>query len=263
MPKMQIVVNADFHGLRQKFTDIAESFDEVGQTIYQGRNTVKLVDFSGVSLVVKRYRRLGAIKRIIYKFRSPKAFRAYKHALMLLDMGISTPEPAAYIIAANSLGMPVDGYYICRYTPLPPLEDYLGTPSGGFDKEVVSAFAEFVANLHLRGILFHDLNRTNVLVDKAEGAKPAFSLIDINRMEFKGERPLTLGERLDNITRFCYDRPELFAYFAEDYCEAAKKLGLIDRTLDKEAFVAQAVKEKAKADASRRRLTRLKHPFRG
>ena len=212
-------------------------------------------------MAVKRYKKPGLIKKIIYRFRRPKALRAYDNELSLKALGFSTPEPVGRIITYNSLGCPVDSFYICLFVEMPPLVRFFEHPDG-FDRNVIAAFALYVAELHLRGVLFDDLNNSNVLVDIRPDKSVNFSLIDINRMRFMNPARVSLIERFRNISRFCYDRPDIFEFFAEKYIEAAIKIGLLDSSIDPLKFKQMAIDEKRRSDNSRRRLQILKHPLR-
>lgn len=257
MGRIRVVVNAVYKPLTRAFASLLSRFDSADNVLHDGRNTVKLMDFNGETLVVKRFKRLAGIKRLIYRFRKTKAFRSYKHALMLLDLGVSTPEPVAYGITYGAHGFPIDSFYISRYTPLPPLEDYFGQGEN-FDRKVVADFARFVVSLHHRGILFEDLNSTNVLVKTAEDGPTRFSLVDLNRMVFS-RSDLSLNERFVNISRFCYDRPALFEYFVSEYLDEAARYGDVSGR-NKPAKVRQAIKVKARCDWWRRTIYKIKHP---
>lgn len=257
MGKVHIVVDREFGSLEKAFEKLPYTFDSQGTILYEGRNTVRLIDFEGVQLVVKRFRRLQGVKKLIYKYRKTKALRAYTHAHRLNELGVRTPSPAAYAVVYSAAGMPVDSYYVSRYEPLPPLESFFGG-EGGFNRQVIEAFSGFVVGLQEKGILFDDLNCTNVLVKIEPDSRVAFSLIDINRIRFKNPADTSLSELLVNISRFCYDRPDIFEFFVNSY---AKKTAPW-LSLDLDVLKAKALEMKKKEDASRRRLSRLKHPIR-
>lgn len=263
MSRIHVVVNTDYRNFIKQFAELPETFGSSGTSIFEGRNSVRLIGFDGVSLVVKRFKVLRGIKSIIYRFRSTKAFRAYKHGLMLLDIGISTPEPAGFAVMYGKFGLPTESFYISQYTPLPNLASFFGKDDD-FDKAVIKAFAAFVAELHRKGVVFDDLNSTNVLVKTDSEGIATFSLIDINRMRFMPPGSLNLNQRFRNISRICYDRPALYKYFIEQYVKAVKvDLQHTENShISEEILIAEGLKTKKHCDKARRRLYAIKHPFR-
>lgn len=207
--------NADFVSFVQQ---LPQRFAAEGETVYNKRNVIKIVDFQGQKIVVKRFKRLSFVQRIIYTFfRSSKAKRAFKNALELLQRGVDTPEGLAFAEESN-LGMMTYGYFVSAADFNPPIRD-LFEPEA-FSQPLATAFAQFAAMLHKKGILHHDLNSTNVLyADKGNGSF-SFSVIDINRMDFspEGQMP-TKKDCYENLTRFT-GRMDLFEFVAKAYAQA-------------------------------------------
>lgn len=195
---------------------ITDGFDGCGELIFDGRNKLRRVDVCGADVVVKRFKPFNAIRRISRRFRRTKAERAYHNGLKLIELGVKTPEPLAYVEKHNWWGALVDSFYICRYQELQSLESVMSDP------KALDAFADFAARLHSLGILHHDLNKTNVCFNPQ---KPYdYWVIDINRMNF---RTPSLRDRRDNLQRFCKSG-EIFNTFTAKYLD---KAGLPDSLL--------------------------------
>lgn len=188
---------------------VVSDFDNCGELVFDGRNKLRRVNICGADVVVKRFKPFNAIRRISRRFRRSKAIRAYYNGLKLMELGIMTPEPLAYIEVRNWWGALVDSYYICRYQSLQALETVFD------DDDALNCFATFAVELHTAGVLHHDLNRTNVCFDPANPAR--FWLIDINRMTFC--KP-TIRDRRDNLQRFCSSGP-MFEKFTAKYLSEA------------------------------------------
>lgn len=252
------IVNAEFNNLKKGLFDVVANFGREGKTLYNARNMIKLVMVDNHELVFKQYKKLGIIKQLIYKFRRNKASRAYHNALRLIESGVSTPSPVAFVNEYNGLGLLRQSYYIYEYCNDPLLETFYGTENS-FDHDVISAFAFFIADLHGKGIVFKDLNKSNVLVNKKSDNSISFSLIDINRMKFLERRSLSIKGRFKNVSRFCYGFPGMFAFFVEKYIEACQKNGQISSDVDAAKLKELAIKIKHKDNTRRHLIKQMKH----
>lgn len=234
---MQITISPPWQG-RADISAVIAGFDTMGEVLYEGRNTVKLIS----GMVVKRFRRPKIVQAIAYALSSTKARRAYLNAIEMSRRGISTPESIAYAEESRH-GLPGYTYYICTPDDGRPLVLSLGEDH--FDKTTARAFAHFCAQLHSRGILHHDLNNTNVLTHE-DGH---FSLIDNNRMTFlpEGRQP-SLHDCFLNLTRYTGNM-ELTEYVLRCYLDAR---GLAPSLLAR----AMAIKQTHdKAYARRKKIT--------
>lgn len=203
MPKLKLEINPKYNNAA--FADfvskLPQLFAEGGETVYNKRNVIKVLDFDGQKVVVKRFKRLGFIRGLVYSyFRSSKAERAYRNALELQRRGINTPEAMAYVEEWQT-GRLVYGYYISKADFAAPIEERINIDN--FDMQLAADFGAFIAELHKKGVLHHDLNSTNVLYHPQPDGTFTFSLIDINRMDFspEGEMPSPVN-RYENMTRF-------------------------------------------------------------
>lgn len=186
--------------------NLPERFENEGTMIYNKRNVIKTFELDRNDavlgrVVVKRYKLPVLFQRIVYSFFRPtKAKRSFLHAGVLLERGFHTPAPIAYLEEREG-GLFKYGYFVSEADDAPPLVDKL-PHEGDFDASVAETFAAFVADLHCKGILHHDLNCTNVLYHTDDG-KDTFSLIDINRMTIYplGKKPAR-KECYANLTRF-------------------------------------------------------------
>lgn len=198
-------------------SELPQRFAEGGETVYNKRNVIKIFDFNGQKVVVKRFKKLNALQRVVYSFFRPsKAERAYRNAIELQKREVATPEALAYVEEWSG-GTMVYGYYISAADFSAPIDDLLNHEDGSFDMVLAECFGLFVANLHKKGVLHHDLNCTNVLFQPTENARYSFSLIDINRMQFSAGRPSD-ANCYENLTRYTGNL-ELFRYVAEVYAK--------------------------------------------
>ena len=199
--------------------------DGIYMVLHAGRNAIYRVRYYDYDLVKKEFGSRFK-NEIVYALRSSKAKRSYYNACELLRRDISTPAPRAYIETRGRFNTLKESAYICDDMPSIPLCEVIET----YGDVCLTAFAAFVAELHEKGILHHDLNNTNVRVNIDDDNNFLFSLIDLNRMTiFETERQIPPRLCFKNLTRFSgFD--DGFIYFAKEYL---KYRNLDERYLNK------------------------------
>ena len=242
---MKVIVHPDYAAWKDEISRIPEEFDSRGETLYQGRNTVKRFRRADTNWVVKRYKRPNIVQRIAYTFFEPsKAERAYRYAHLLKEKGISTPEGIAYI-EEKKHGLLRDSYFVsteCADRPIFP--ELVETPA--YDETLTDELAAFFVRLHESGILHGDLNLNNILYRRTPDGQCHFTVIDTNRSHFKDN--LTPEECLDNLKRVTHRRDLL-----EDIVGKYARLRGWDRT-GSIRFVLDALERFEKRRALKRRL---------
>lgn len=231
---MQIVILQKYHASRVFVSQIPAIFDTDGETLYQGRNTVKRFMNGNDEWIVKRYKRPFFLQRLIYTFfKKSKAERAYLYARILLDKGIDTPEGIAYI-EEKKYGLIRDCYFIstaCNYPTVYPL---LGG-SDDYDRHFADSLADFFVRMHEKGVLHGDPNLNNILFHRDEKGNFRFVVIDTNRSVFKPSP--TMQECLHNLMRVTHNRV-LLRYLITHYAirrgwNVEKSLNTVLKALDK------------------------------
>ena len=213
--KMKVVVNPTYHSLMSFITSLPECFGKEGTVIYEGRNHLKRFDIETVQLTVKSFRILKFFNRIIYTFfRSSKAKRSYLHGMTLLEKGINTPEPVAYI-ENRKRGLLSDSYYICMYFESDGMmrEFHRGTLVGR--EMLLQQFARFTASLHEQAVHPLDYSPGNILY-QVKDEQYSFSLVDINRMRFETVGMKTGCESLRRL----WGSHEMITFIAAEYARA-------------------------------------------
>ena len=193
---MNIVINPDYLDLSYFVKQLPSIFVKEGDMIYEARNQIKKFRVQDIDVVVKCYKIPIFINRIIYTlFRPSKAKRAYEYAISLLDKGIRTPQPIAYVEVKKNLFF-YQGYFISRREEYPRMmrEFYNAIGTG---EHILKEFAKFTLKVHEAGILHLDYSPGNILFEEV-GNEVHFSLVDLNRMRFG-----TLSEKecLSNFDR--------------------------------------------------------------
>lgn len=184
--------------LKPSFESIREIFTGDKHTIHKARNELKIIDLDGIKTVVKSFKVPHFLNRIVYTFfRKSKAYKSYHNTLRLKELNISTPEPIALIEFFES-GLLGESYFISEFfdydftirTPLlEPLEDR---------EAIFITFAAYTYDLHQKGVWHLDYSPGNILIKRVEGSYQ-FSIVDINRMEFREITPLQGCENFNKL----------------------------------------------------------------
>jgi hypothetical protein len=183
-----LVIAPAYSNLRSFLANIPSTFDHEGTTIYKARNELKKIELNGITIVIKKYKRPHIINQLVYGFlRKSKAKRAFLYAQKLLSLSIITPAPIAFIEETQH-GLLKESYFISLFCPFPhllrELWDYTET-----DKTLlIHAFASFTATIHNQQVYPIDYSPGNILFERIQNGY-SFSLIDINRMQFKYVSP--------------------------------------------------------------------------
>jgi len=203
---MKIFIAEEYTGLTASINKIPEGRYTVEETYCNNRNVVERVRIEDYPLVIKRYKRPTIANCFIYTFlRKSKAQRSYEHAQRLLEAGIETARPVAYIEIRHK-GLFHTGYFISEYLPYSNLIETYESQSPDEQQLLVEDFVRFTLRLHEAKILPLDYNPGNILVHHEQDGYH-FALVDINRMQF-GRKP-TLKQVMKSFVQLCEDYEHL------------------------------------------------------
>ncbi len=196
---------SNYQSLIHSFESIREVFTGDDHSIHKARNELKIIELGGIKTVVKSFKVPHLLNRIVYTyFRKSKAYKSYHNALHLEELEVSTPKPIA-LIEFFEAGLLGESFFIAEYfeydftirTPLlEPLEDR---------EAIFKAFAAYTYDLHQKGVWHLDYSPGNILIKRMEKGYQ-FSIVDINRMEF---RPITPFEGCENFNKLWASDEEL------------------------------------------------------
>ena len=199
-----IIINPAYHHLSDFIESLPTVFETEGEVVYDARNQVRLFTVDGMKLAVKRFKKPMLHQRLDYTvFRPSKAKRAYLYAMKLLELGISTPMPIAYI-ETFSKGLFCQGYLVTEYCGDPDARILREEPEG--HDELVEAIAKYLVDCHEKGFIHGDTNLTNFLYHR-EGSSFHISTIDINRSHFSPNP--SKKQCLESLFRLTHVRPTL------------------------------------------------------
>lgn len=179
----KIFISTDYPQIKLSLAEFEQLFATNENEIQGGRNVLKQIDLAKQKSVVKAFKIPNAIQGFIYKFiRKSKARRSFEHAEKLLENGISTPKPIAYIEVYSRWQLQ-QSYFIAELLDYDyEIRDVLLNRTN--DKErLLREFVEFTYRMHQAGFLHLDYSTGNTLISKTEQGYH-FSVVDINRMRF-------------------------------------------------------------------------------
>lgn len=192
------ILNPKYNQFKNDLLDIQKIFDSSTKSIHKARNELKIIELNGLECVVKSFKVPHMINRIAYTFfRDGKAKKSYNNAIELTKLEVNTPEPIGIIEFFES-GLLSKSYFISVYEPYDitirevfhhKVDDY---------KEILTQFTGFTHGIHQKGVWHVDYSLGNILITQ-DKEKYKFSLVDINRMEFKN---ISTEDGLKNFNKF-------------------------------------------------------------
>jgi len=177
---------------------VKEYFNSSNNTIYDGRNTLKAIEFNGKNYIVKSFKIPNIINKVAYRyFRDSKAKRSYLNSKKLLKLGISVPSPIGYI-EFGGLTLKESFYISELFEHDFEIREVLNDSSFEDRENILEEFAKYSYNLHEKGVYHIDYSPGNVLIKKEQSGYK-FAIVDLNRMNFIN---FNNELRFKNLSRF-------------------------------------------------------------
>ncbi len=214
---MTEIFSEDGMVLKKKILQSVEAFPK-GETIYGGeRNTIKTFEFPDIKLNIKAFKKPNIFNKIAYRFfRKSKAQRSFEHAAFLLEKGIGTPKPLAYL--QNDSGLFFGkSYYVCEHLEHDiTYREIIHDPNFPNRNEILKQFTLFTHRLHENGIEFLDHSPGNTLIVISENNRYDFFLVDLNRMKF--HEKMDHETRIKNFSKLTSDK-NMVAVMSAEYAK--------------------------------------------
>lgn len=195
----KLILNPKFKNFEKNLLGIKNIFKDSNQSIHKARNELKIIELNGIKCVVKSFKVPHIINKTAYTFfRDSKAKKSYLNAMKLMDLNVNTPEPIG-IIEFFNFGLLSESYFISIYEPYDfTIREVFHHKVSEVEK-ILKEFTKFTYELHKKGIWHVDYSLGNILITKNDDESFKFSLVDINRMQFKDISPL---QGLKNFNKF-------------------------------------------------------------
>lgn len=153
-----------------------------GKVIYEGRNTLRQMEFAGLQLVVKSFTRPYIVNRLAYGIvRGSKAKRSFLYAQAFQQIGVGTPTPVAWLDQRNGLLLD-KSYYVSLLSDCPYRYEALFEQLFPCMEQVLRAIGRQTAVLHEHGYAHKDYGRGNILFNPQPDGSVKLEVVDLNRM---------------------------------------------------------------------------------
>ena len=242
----KIEITARYNNFTSEFNRIKSIFSQGDKTIHNARNVLKIIDINGVSCVIKSFRIPNIINQFAYVYiRNSKAYKSFHNATKLFELGVSTPEPIAYI-EFHQYTLLKESFFIAKEYPYELTMANVRDDILEDKQEILKAFAQFTFEIHQKGVWHVDYSGGNILINRKEVGYD-FSLVDINRMEFK---TIEGYDGLENFNKMWFDETSLITIAKEyadlanlDETQAIKKIVEYDAKLKAHVLRRRAIKK--------------------
>ncbi|WP_321778876.1 hypothetical protein [Sulfurimonas sp.] len=138
--------------------------------------------------------------------------------MKLIKLEVNTPEPIGIIEFFNN-GLLSESYFISIYEPYDiTIREVFHHKVENYTK-ILKEFVKFTYEIHQKGVWHVDYSLGNILITKNKDNSYRFSLVDINRMEFKNILAL---DGLKNFNKFWAKDDNDLNTIAIEYASLAK-----------------------------------------
>ena len=172
---MELKIHPAFVKQELSLVNVIENFNTTGEIFGNGkRNTIKLFDVEDKIVNIKSFKIPHFINKVAYRyFRKSKAKRSFEFANRLLELGIGTPQPIAYLENYDAIGLK-DSYYISEHLQCDLTYRELVETDYPDAENILRQFTQFTFSMHEKGIEFLDHSPGNTLIVKKEEGKYDF-----------------------------------------------------------------------------------------
>lgn len=218
----KLIINPKYKNFEKYLLNIKNIFNDADNSIHKARNELKIIELNNLKCVVKSFKIPHVINRVAYTFfREGKAKKSYLNAIKLNELDVNTPEPIGIIEFFNQ-GLLSESYFISIYEPYDfTIREVFHHKADNY-QEILKQFTKFTYETHQKGVWHVDYSLGNILITKKDDLYK-FSLVDINRMEFK---TISGYEGLKNFNKFWAKDDNDLLTIAKEYA----KLASLDET---------------------------------
>ena len=242
-------LNPNYENFKSSLIDIKSIFSQHSGTIHLARNELKVIPLLGIETVVKAYRVPNLLNQFVYAhLRRSKAYKAFHNAQKLRELSVSTPEAIGYIEFFES-SLLKESFFISKKFEYDYTIAHIRDDQPEYKTEVLEAFAKFTYYIHTKGVWHVDYSGGNILIKKENGVYE-FSLVDINRMQF---RSINGYDGLENFNKLWLNEEDLtiiaktYAKLANlDEKKAIEQILLHDRRLKYKVDMKKKIKKRLK-----------------
>ena len=194
--------------------NIKDYFNKNTNTIHKARNELKIINYNSIDTVVKAFKIPNIINQFAYSYiRGSKARKSYQNGIKLIELGVNTPTPIGYIEFYKFTFLK-ESFFVSKHQPYDFLiREPLYDENFNDREDIIKQFTSFTYSLHEKDIYHKDYSAGNTLVMRNKDGSYTFSIVDINRMEFKS---VDLNLAMKNFNKLWADEQTL-TIIAKEY----------------------------------------------
>lgn len=173
------------------------------EILLSGRNRVAVVplpraDGTKADIVIKEFHSVG-VNRWKSLFLPGKAFKSWQGACALIERGIDTPPPVAYLEKRKGPFLEQSFFLAERIKSVQEIRFLFRSLPSLELRQLLAVLSRYLFLSHKKGILHRDLSNGNILVRKEELGEFKFYLLDTNRIRVK--KQIRILKRIKNLIR--------------------------------------------------------------
>lgn len=195
---------------------LPEQFTKKGRIIHNARNQIRVYEYNGAEINVKKFCIPPIVNRILYSlgWRTPKAKTTFSNAMEIVKRGFQTPKPFGYIIERSSRLIDFSYFISEQVQNVTPIRERRENT-----QPLIEALAEYTARLHQAGLMHKDYTPGNILYTEQNG-KFNFTLVDINRFHIQN-KPIGVWRSVSNLMQ-PFENDERLKEFVTAYAKYRK-----------------------------------------
>jgi len=171
--------------------------DRDTEILLDRRNRVGVValpqqDGREVDIVIKEFRS-GGVNRLKSLFLRGKALKSWRGAEALVERGIETPPPVAYLEKRRGVFLDQSFFLAERISGVEEVRFLFPELPPSELRRLLVSLSQYLSSCHKKGMLHRDLSDGNILVKKDKSGEFRFYLIDTNRIRIKKRIGLLSG----------------------------------------------------------------------
>jgi tRNA A-37 threonylcarbamoyl transferase component Bud32 len=193
---------------------IKEHFSSGTQTIHKARNELKVLEHKGYKVVVKAFKVPNPFNKFVYAYiRAGKAKKSYENGMRLMACGVATPEPIGFIEFYKN-GVLHESFFVSmQYDYDFVIREPLYDKNFKERETILQQFVSFTFLLHQKNVFHKDYSAGNILVANKGDGRYDFSIVDINRMQF---RTIDIKKAMENFNKLWADE-ETLIFMGREY----------------------------------------------
>lgn len=220
---MKYKLNSKYKNFKNFILNIENYFAQNQTIIHKARNELKIINHNNTDTVVKSFKIPNIINQVVYAyFRGSKAKKSYINGIKLAKLDVNTPDAIGYI-EFYKLGLLQKSFFVSRHKAYDFLiREPLYDEKFNDRENIIKQFSNFTYQLHQKNVFHKDYSAGNTLViDKGDG-EYEFSIVDINRLEF---RDINISLAMQNFNKLWANESTL-KIIAKEYA----KISSLDET---------------------------------